>query len=119
MPQVYQPKPKADNTGKLLTIGGAIAGGVATGGSPQGIMMGAGAGQTAAGLTAKPQQAPTQVPVQQSAMQRKFQSQQQDPLIQLQESQAALATMPPEVQKAYKPQIDQAAYLEQQRRGMA
>lgn len=117
MPQVYQPKPKADSTGKLLTVGGAVAG-AAFGGLP-GAATGASLGQMAGGLAAKPQGGATQVPTEQSAMSRKFNTVQDDPLLKLQESQSALAHLPPDLQKQYAPAIQQATLLEQQKRGMA
>lgn len=82
--------PRRDGLSKALTIGGAVAGGIYAG--PQGAAMGAGLGQTAAGLAQKPQQAP----VESQGMARRQQALQQDPLVAIQQAQAALQTLPPE-----------------------
>lgn len=111
MPQVYQPQ-KKDNSAAFTVLGAGIG---AMGGSP---MAGASAGQMVGGLANKPS-APTQVATQESAMSRRYNAAQDDPLLKLQESQAALAQLSPDLQKQYKPAIDQATVMEQQRRGLA
>jgi outer membrane lipoprotein SlyB len=106
---------KDDSMSKLLTIGGAVVGGV-YGGGAAGAMAGASAGQMAGGLLAKQDSAPMQG-VQSNAMQRRADSMQQ--MQQLNQSQQALAYLPPEQQAQYAPAIERARLMAQKQNGVA
>lgn len=115
MAQVMMPQAKKDDSmSNLLTIGGGVVG--AAYGGPTGALAGANAGQMAGGILAK-QDTGTVQGVQSNAMQRRADAMQQ--MQQLNQSQQALAYLPPEQQAQYAPAIERARLMAQKQSGVA
>lgn len=111
MPQINIPQRK-DNLAGLGAIG-AVAGFVAP---PVGAAIGA--AQIAGNLSKPKPVTPIPQDNKSSAMMRRMDDLKQDNLMQLQEAQASLKTLPPDLQKQYAEPLATATMLEKQQRGL-